>query len=113
MIVFKLQEIMDKKGITRYQLAKDTGINYLTINKLYKGESRTIQFDILDKICTQLECTPGDLLVYTTDPAASSPKEFMKKLAESDTKEALELMDEIYRKYISEEYMQKMRKKKK
>jgi len=45
-----------------YRLAKDTDITYQTLWKLKTGQSQRIGFDILEKICVRLNCTPGDLL---------------------------------------------------
>lgn len=45
-----------------YRLAKDTDIAYPTLWKLNTGRAQRIGFDILEKICLRLDCSPGDLL---------------------------------------------------
>lgn len=67
MIKVDIQSILDEKGITRYELAKRVGITYPTIDSIYKGKSTSIKFEILEKICLELECTPNDIL-STDDP---------------------------------------------
>lgn len=57
-IIHKLKEA----NLSRYELAKRIGITYPTIDKIYKGNSTSIKFDILEQICKILECTPNDIL---------------------------------------------------
>lgn len=58
-----IKDIMDDKKITRYELAKNIGVTYPTMTNIYNGESTSIKFDILEKICLQLDCTPNDILI--------------------------------------------------
>lgn len=53
---------MEELNITRYELAQKIGVTYPTIDKIYKGESTSIKFDILESICKVLKCTPNDIL---------------------------------------------------
>mgnify|MGYP002598761941 FL=1 len=52
---------MEELNITRYELAQKIGVTYPTIDKIYKGESTSIKFDILESICKVLKCTPNDI----------------------------------------------------
>jgi DNA-binding Xre family transcriptional regulator len=47
-----------KKG----DLLEQARLNWPTLSKLSKG--RTIQTDILDRICAALNCQPGDIMEY-------------------------------------------------
>ena len=58
-----IKELMDKKGITRYELAKRIGVTYPTITNLYNGQGTSIKLDILENLCIELECTPNDIIV--------------------------------------------------
>ena len=58
----KIMELLDKKGKTRYWVEKDIGIKQQSLNKIASNETVSIRFDILEKICTTLECTPNDVL---------------------------------------------------
>ncbi len=62
-----IQEKLDEKKMTRYQLAKRVGVTYPTIDNIYKGTSTSIKFEILEAICKELECSPNDILV-SDDP---------------------------------------------
>ena len=58
-----IKELMDKKGITRYELAKRIGVTYPTITNLYNGQGTSIKLDILENLCIELECTPNDIII--------------------------------------------------
>ena len=49
-----IQNKLKEKNMTRYELAKKIGVTYPTIDKIYKGESTSIKFDILESICKEL-----------------------------------------------------------
>ena len=49
------------------ELALKAGINKNTVLNLYHGRSTRIEFEVLNKICNILECTPSDILRHTPD----------------------------------------------
>lgn len=57
-----IQNKLKEKNMTRYELAKKIGVTYPTIDKIYKGESTSIKFDILESICKELDCSPVEIL---------------------------------------------------
>ncbi len=67
MVRLILEEVLEKKQMTRYQLAKMTEIKYQTIDNYYKN--KVIRYDsyILSKICEALNCQIGDIMVYIKD----------------------------------------------
>jgi putative transcriptional regulator len=67
MIQTRLDEILAERDRTLYWLAKESQVGYKTLHKLARGRADSIKFDILDKICTLLECAPGDLLIQVPD----------------------------------------------
>jgi putative transcriptional regulator len=62
MIEFNLDEILAKRGITKYRLAKDTNIAHTTLWKLETGKAQRVGFEVLEKICVRLECELTDFL---------------------------------------------------
>ena len=70
MIRLTIDKYMDKRGITRYELAKRTEVKFQTIDRYYKN--RVIRYDsyILDRICTALECDLCDIMEYVKDAEA-------------------------------------------
>lgn len=67
MIRLILDKLLAKKNITRYELAKRTGIKFQIIDNYYKN--RVVRYDsyVLDKICTALECDVSDIIEYRSD----------------------------------------------
>lgn len=61
-IRLRLDKTLKQLNMSRYELAKQTGIRYQIIDNYYKN--RVIRYDsyILGKICTVLNCEISDLL---------------------------------------------------
>lgn len=74
-----LNDTLKEKKRSQYWLAQTTGIAASTINNLCNGKTTGIQFDILQKICTALDCNVNDVIEYEK---IISPIEFINK---SDT----------------------------
>ena len=62
MVQLKLNEILQKDNISRYELQKITGLNYPRINQLYKNEAKNISFIELDILTNALKCSISDLI---------------------------------------------------
>lgn len=58
-----LNQILDTKGISQNQLAKNTGISVSTLRNLNHNKTTRINFDILEKICIYLNCNVDDILL--------------------------------------------------
>lgn len=60
-----LAEALDSRGLSRYELAKRTGIRYPIIDNYYKN--KVVRYDsyVLERICTALDCPVSDLIRYT------------------------------------------------
>lgn len=67
MVKLTLDRYLNEQGITRYELAKRTGIKFQTIDGYYKN--RVVRYDayILDCICSALECEISDIIEYVKD----------------------------------------------
>lgn len=57
-----LNQVLDSKGISQNQMAKDTGISTSTLRNLNHNRTTRISFDILEKICQYLGCGIEDVL---------------------------------------------------
>ena len=57
-----LSRLLDDKGISQNQMAKDTGISVTTLRNLNHNKTTRISFDILEKICIYLNCDVEDVL---------------------------------------------------
>lgn len=71
MLILKitLNQVLDNKGISQNQMAKDTGISTSTLRNLNHNRTTRINFDILEKICTYLDCRIEDILCLEKNPA--------------------------------------------
>ena len=55
---------LEKCDLTRYELARRVGVTYPTITTIYNGNSASVKLDILEKMCTEFNCTPNDILKF-------------------------------------------------
>lgn len=67
MINNKLSEILGKKRIRMSELQKMTGLSHTTIINIYYDRSKNISFDTINKLCTALDCSIGELFEYIPD----------------------------------------------
>lgn len=67
MVRLTIDKMLEKRGITRYELAKRTEIKFQTIDRYYKN--RVVRYDsyILDRICAVLECDMCDIIEYVKE----------------------------------------------
>jgi putative transcriptional regulator len=64
MIVFKIAELMGKHKLTKKALSEKTGIRPNTVAALWSGEAKRLEIEQIDKLCSALDCQPGDLIEY-------------------------------------------------
>ncbi len=64
MVKLTLDEKLSRDGISRYQLAKDTGIQYQIIDKYFKNKVTRYDSYVLDKICTVLNCDIAEIITF-------------------------------------------------
>lgn len=64
MVILTLDELLTQKGISRYELAKRTDIQYHIIDAYYKNKVKRYDSYVLDRICTALNCTIDELIRY-------------------------------------------------
>ncbi len=64
MIIVNLDVMMAKRKISSGELARRLGITPANLSILKNNHGKAIRFSTLDKLCSILNCTPGDLLEY-------------------------------------------------
>ncbi len=67
MIKLTIDKQLEKRGITRCELAKRTGIIYHTVDGYYKNQVVRYDSYILNKICEALDCDISDIIAYEKD----------------------------------------------
>ncbi len=65
MIVLTLDKVLKSAGVTRYELAKRTGIQYQIIDNYYKNRVKRYDSFVLDRICEALDCRIEDIINYS------------------------------------------------
>ncbi len=64
MIRISLDKLLEKRGISRYELSKRSGVQYQIVDNYYKN--RVIRYDsyVLERICDALGCSISDVIEY-------------------------------------------------
>jgi len=57
-----LKELLKQKDKTLSALAEETGVSYNTLHRIKQNKVSSITFDVIEKICNNLGCTPNDLI---------------------------------------------------
>ncbi len=50
------------------ELADRVGVTIANLSILKTGKARAVRFSTLDALCRELQCQPGDILVFTEGP---------------------------------------------
>ncbi len=67
MIRISLDNALEKYGISRYELAKRTGIQYQIIDNYYKNRVKRYDSFVLERICTTLNCDIDQIIEFIKD----------------------------------------------
>lgn len=66
-IVVRLDDLLHERRMTLTELADRVGLTLANLSILKTGKAKAIRFSTLRAICRELQCQPGDLLVYRQD----------------------------------------------
>ena len=64
MITIILDKTLKRLNISRYELAKRTGIQYQIIDNYYKNRVKRYDSFVLERICDALDCDISDIIEY-------------------------------------------------
>lgn len=65
MIEIRLASLMGERKMRNLsQVSRDSKVSRTTIDVLYSGSSKGINFDTLDKLCRFFNCGVGDILRF-------------------------------------------------
>jgi putative transcriptional regulator len=62
-----LKKILDEKGLSIRQVARDIDYRFDSVRQLYNNENKVYPRELLSKLCTYLNVTPGELLIIEKD----------------------------------------------
>lgn len=60
-VTINLNSLLQSRQKNLHQLHKDTGISYQQLWAIANNKTQAISFDLLEKLCKQLECMPNDI----------------------------------------------------
>lgn len=63
-IVFKLADVMRKKGYSKNKLCVKCGLRFETVQGYYHGNISRVDLYVLASICKELECNVQDIIEY-------------------------------------------------
>ncbi len=63
----RLKEVRMSRKLSQNKLAHLVGMTLQNVQRIEYGDAKSIPLETLDKLCTALNCQPGDLLVWIPD----------------------------------------------
>ncbi len=72
-IIFNIDVMLAKRKMSVTELSQKVGITMANISILKNGKAKALKISTLCKLCSALECQPGDILEYR--PASKDTKE--------------------------------------
>ncbi len=73
-ILVKLDVMLADRKVKSKVLAEHIGITEANLSLLKQGKVKGVRFDTLEKICSYLDCQPGDILIYEPEAATTSAR---------------------------------------
>ena len=67
MVKFRLKEILEEKGRTKYWLSKQTGINNNALDRIYRNDTTQIKLETIYKITEALDVDIHEFMVKVKD----------------------------------------------
>ena len=71
-VYYKLDSLLESKGIKKIDLQHSIGASPATMANFSKN--KYVAMSIIDKICKELNCQPGDIMSYVDDEQAEKAK---------------------------------------
>lgn len=72
-IVITMDGVLSARRLRAKQLAEMIGVSETHLSLFRSGKVRGVRFSTLAKLCTALDCQPGDLLAYQPGPDDDEP----------------------------------------
>ena len=67
-IIIHIDVMMARRKISAGELAEKIGITPANLSILKNNTARAVRFSTLEALCRALDCQPGDLLEYQSEP---------------------------------------------
>ena len=70
-----LDRVLLERRMSLTELADRVGVTIANLSILKTGKARAVRFSTLAALCRELDCQPGDLLIYEPGPAEEPEEE--------------------------------------
>ena len=67
MVRLRVLDILKEQNHSKYWLYKQMELSYQNFNRMVQNETSTIKFENLEKLCSILNCSIGDLFEITNN----------------------------------------------
>ena len=64
MIKIRLSRILGERRLKIADVARDTGLNRGTLTRMYHETAERLDVDVLERLCTYLDCSLDQLIEY-------------------------------------------------
>lgn len=68
-----LDRVLLERRMSLTELADRVGVTIANLSILKTGKARAVRFSTLAALCRELDCQPGDLLLYEPGPSDDLP----------------------------------------
>ena len=86
-IVVKLDDLLHARRMTLTELSDRIGLTLANLSILKTGKAKAIRFSTLEALCRELDCQPGDILVWDPDAAAAADVQHGRAVTAADVPE--------------------------
>ena len=74
MIIININVMLAKRRMSLTEFSEKVGFTMANMSLLKNGKIKAFKISTLDKICTVLDCQPGELLEYIPNPPVTQEK---------------------------------------
>lgn len=67
-IIINIDVMLAKRKMSVTELSEKVGITMANLSVLKNGKAKAVRFSTLEGICKALDCQPGDILEYRSEP---------------------------------------------
>jgi putative transcriptional regulator len=71
----QLDRVLLERRMSLTELADRVGVTIANLSILKTGKARAVRFSTLAALCRELECQPGDILLYEAGPDDALPED--------------------------------------
>ncbi|MGH6987150.1 MAG: helix-turn-helix domain-containing protein [Caulobacteraceae bacterium] len=71
----RLDRLLIERRMSLTELADRVGVTIANLSILKTGKARAIRFSTLASLCRELDCQPGDLVIFEPGPGEEAEEE--------------------------------------